>query len=106
MALQDVATGQRRALGGVLASLLADRLGLPHADYELAQWRGSPGVVTPRFTEDGADLVHGNELLAERDPGYERAGARYVRTRLHTIDAVRSVLNSPNRELFAESDSE
>lgn len=83
----------------VLASLLADRLGLPHADYELAQWRGNPGVVTPRFTEDGADLVHGNELLAERDPGYERAGARYVRTRLHTIDAVRSVLNSPGVQL-------
>jgi hypothetical protein len=56
-------------------------------------------VVTPRFTADGDDLVHGNELLAERDPNYERAGARYVRTRLHTIDAVLSVLNSPGVQL-------
>ena len=42
-------------------------------DYELARWRDkggvdNAGVVTRRFTPHGFDLVHGNELLAERDP--------------------------------------
>jgi hypothetical protein len=63
----------------------------------LARWRDktgliSAGVVTRRFTADGFDLVHGNELLAERDPDYPAAGARYVRTQEHTIDAVRSAM--------------
>src|SRR5207244_10835725 len=36
------------------------------------------------------------ELLAERDPTYERAGARFVRTRQHTIDAVAGVVGAPD----------
>lgn len=81
----------------VLAAALAEMLGLPHARYELARWRDkggvdNAGVVTRRFTPDGFDLVHGNELLAERDPNYPAAGARYVRTQEHTIDAVRGAL--------------
>lgn len=81
----------------VLAAALAEMLGLPHARYELARWRDkggvdNAGVVTRRFTPHGFDLVHGNELLAERDPNYPAAGARYVRTQEHTIDAVRGVL--------------
>lgn len=83
----------------VLASLLAEKLGVSHAEYQLATWRNSPGVVTPRFTGDGFDLVHGNELLAERDPNYQREGARYIRTSQHTIDAVASVIGSPDVQL-------
>lgn len=81
----------------VLAAALAEILGLPHAHYELARWRDksgieNAGVVTRRFTPDGFDLVHGNELLAERDPSYPAAGARYVRTQEHTIEAVRNAM--------------
>jgi len=81
----------------VLAATVAQILGLPHAEYELARWRDktgveNAGVVTRRFTPDGFDLVHGNELLAERDPNYPAAGARYVRTQEHTIEAVRSAM--------------
>ena len=78
----------------VLAAALAEKLGLPHAHYELARWRGTVGVVTPRFTAETFDLVHGNELLAEQDANYPREGARYVRTRQHTIDAVRAVVGA------------
>jgi hypothetical protein len=51
----------------VLAAALAAILGLPHAHYDLARWRDkggvdNAGVVTRRFTPDGFDLVHGNEL--------------------------------------------
>ena len=46
-------------------------------------WRGGAtravstiaGVVSRRFMPAGFDLVHGNELLAERDPSYPAAGA-------------------------------
>jgi hypothetical protein len=81
----------------VLAAALAEFLGLPHAYYELARWRDkdgveNAGVVTRQFTPEGFDLVHGNELLAERDPDYPPAGARYVRTQQHTIEAVRNAM--------------
>jgi hypothetical protein len=81
----------------VLAAGLAEILGLPHAHYELARWRDksgvdNAGVVTRRFMPAGFDLVHGNELLAERDPSYPAAGHRYVRTQEHTIEAVRNAL--------------
>ena len=83
----------------VLAAGAAEILGLPHARYELARWRDkgnveNAGVVTQRFTPKGFDLVHGNELLAERDPNYPAAGARYVRTQEHTIDAVRNAIGA------------
>lgn len=85
--------GQGEHWAEVAAAGLAQMLGLPHAEYELARWRDAAGVVTPRFTPEGYELVHGNELLAERDPAYPSDRARYVRTAEHTIDAVRSALN-------------
>jgi hypothetical protein len=91
--------GQGEHWAEVLASGLADLLGLPHALYELANWREATGVVTPRFTPEGFDLVPGNELLAERDPTYPREGARYVRTAEHTIDAVRAVVGDERVKL-------
>ena len=48
-----------------VASELCDLLGLPHAIYELAVWRGKRGVVGANFVPQGGYLVHGNELLAE-----------------------------------------
>lgn len=78
----------------VIAAALAEKLGLPHAHYELARWQDSTGVVTPRFMPAEFDLVHGNELLAEQDATYPRAGARYVRTRQHTIEAVQNVIGA------------
>jgi hypothetical protein len=83
----------------VIAAGLAELLGLPHAHYELASWQDKdgvvvPGVVTRNFVAEGYDLVHGNQLLAERDPNYPPAGKRYIRTRQHTIDAVRAVLGA------------
>ena len=78
----------------VLAAELAEALGLPHARYQLATWRGQPGVVTPTFQHDGFDLVHGNELLQRLDPTYPREGMRYVRTPKHTIGTVSDALES------------
>lgn len=81
----------------VIAARLAELLGLPHAHYELASWRDKSGVVnagavTRNFVAEGFALTHGNELLAERDPNYPPEGRRYLRTKQHTIEAVRGVI--------------
>lgn len=83
----------------VVAAGLAELLGLPHARYELASWRNqagvvNAGVVTQTFVPKAFDLVHGNELLHERDPSYPPEGARHVRTQEHTIEAVRAVIGA------------
>ncbi len=86
--------GQGEHWAEVIAGGLAELMGLPHAHYELARWSTTAGVVTRRFTLEGFDLVHGNELLAERDPSYPRDGARYLRTKQHTIEAVMGALTA------------
>jgi hypothetical protein len=78
----------------VLAAEIAEGLGLPHADYQLALCGGERGVVTPTFQPPGFDLVHGNELLQRLDPTYPQEGMRFVRTPKHTIRAVSGALDS------------
>ncbi len=68
---------------------MCELLGLPHADYELAQtWKGSRGVVSPNFLdiEGGEKLVNGNELLVPIVPNYN-AFTTYKASQ-HTIDVV------------------
>ncbi len=48
-----------------IASELCGLLGLPHAVYDLAVWKGKRGVVSRIFVPAGGQLVHGNELLAK-----------------------------------------
>lgn len=51
-----------------IAADLARRLGLPHAEVELAACGGRRAVVVRDFTALGTKaLVHGNELLWELD---------------------------------------
>ena len=63
----------------VVAELCA-KLGLPHATYELATWKGKKGVVTENFAqrEEGRLLILGNELLFELDPRYPEKEKRRV----------------------------
>jgi hypothetical protein len=76
---------------------LAQRLGLPHAEYDLAQWisrSGSAwGVRSRNFCPPGADLVLGNELLAEADPEYNIATVSKFRVSAHTVGRVISCLH-------------
>jgi hypothetical protein len=78
-----------------VAERLAAWLGLPHATYELASWRGDRGIVTPRITGPDERLVHGNELLVELNPRYGERSTEY-RTPLHTVAAVFSALELHN----------
>lgn len=76
-----------------VAERLAESLGLPHAEYELAMWKGERGIVTPRMTSPHEDLVHGNEILIELDRDYEDQSAGY-RTPMHTVSAVLDAIHA------------
>jgi len=83
-----------------IACELCKLLGIPHAHYELASWRGLRGTVSLSFLPANAALLHGNEILVESQPDYPRSqsGSRgYCRVPQHTLDAVLSVIGSESR---------
>ena len=74
-----------------VAAELCSLLGLPHARYELAEWKGQRGTVCPTFVPDGGQLIHGNELLAAMVPGYPSStgsSRRFYRFSQHRLDLV------------------
>lgn len=69
---------------------------LPHAEYDLAVWKGTrKGVITPSFVPDesGARLVLGNELLSKIVDNYEK-NKRY-RASQHAIRIVMAAASLP-----------
>lgn len=74
-----------------VAAEVADALGIPHAEVELAVYDGHPGTLTLDFTDSSLALVHGNELLLERLPSYP-VEVRYGASQ-HTVAAVLDVLS-------------
>lgn len=75
----------------IAAELAGDGgLRLPHARVELATFRERSAVLVRDFLGDGERLIHGNELLFERDPTYSREEMRRVRQ--HTLTNVFDVL--------------
>jgi hypothetical protein len=75
---------------------LARRLELPHAEYDLADWKTGHemvrGVRSPNFCPPGAALILGNELLAEADPDYAVGTVSKYRVPAHTVGRVMSNL--------------
>lgn len=73
---------------------LCNLLGLPHAEYELAEtWEGNRGVVSPKFLQEKAEiLVNGNDLLIPIVPNYDTF-ATYKASQ-HTIDVVLKAIGS------------
>jgi len=80
-----------------IAEQLFERLGVPHALYELATWRGKRGVVSQTIVPPDGRLVPGNELLAVVSTNYPRRpdGVTVFRTRLYTPRRVFALLHSP-----------
>lgn len=72
---------------------LCNLVRLPHAEYELAMWKSTLGVVTRKFVPPDGALIHGNELLATEDPTYPHPGQ--FRVREHTLERVLSVVEDP-----------
>ncbi len=73
-----------------IAAELAELLGLPHAYYDLAFWRGQQGVLSPLFVPQGGRLILGNELLAAIHAGYPEHDVRRVRD--HTLGRIHALL--------------
>lgn len=76
-----------------LACEVAAALGLPHAHYDLAEFDGRLGVVSPNFVPTAGRLILGNELLAKVFTGY--AEKPDYRCPQHTLTRVMAVLRSP-----------
>lgn len=75
-----------------VASELCSLLGLPHAGYDFAIWKGREGVVTPSFVPAGGRLVLGNEVLAQVVSEYP--GRSFYSVRQHTLRLVLAVVRS------------
>lgn len=73
---------------------LARILGLPHAEYELALWRGTQGVISYSLVPKNGRLILGNELLAGAYKTYNQA-IRYKSTQ-HILGRVVAVLQDPS----------
>lgn len=83
-----------------VAAELCEILGLPHAEYELAEtWEGKHGVASLNFLQAkaGESLVNGNELLAAIVPDYNTSAT--YRASQHTIDIVLKVLGDESLKL-------
>lgn len=72
-------------------------LQVPHAHYDFAKWGSLKGVITPTFVPSGARLVHGNELISEIEPGYEKT--KRFRQSKHTLSRVLAIIDSGKVEL-------
>jgi hypothetical protein len=72
-----------------VAAEVATLLVIPHARVELATLEGAPGCISRRFPElaqPGAELIHGNDLLAGAVLGYDRT--KHFRQSDHTVENI------------------
>lgn len=89
-----------------VAAEVAALLVIPHARVELATLEGAPGCISRRFPElaqPGAELIHGNDLLAGAVLGYDRT--KQFRQSDHTVEhilaAISNVLPDPHEQAAA-----
>jgi hypothetical protein len=85
-----------------VAAELAGLLGVPHACYDLATWKGKYGVLSPSIVPENGRLIPGNELLALIHSGYPGREVRRVRehtlTRIHALLSQSTIATPPNWE--------
>lgn len=76
-----------------VACELARRLGLPHAEYEMAEWNGHPGSLSKSMLPRDSTLIHGNELLSQLATGYATSPiTTQFRNSGHTLPLVISTI--------------
>ncbi len=72
-----------------IAAEVAELLHIPHARVDLATLDGAAGSISRRFSElshPGAELIHGNDLLAGTVLGYDRY--KKFQQRDHTLENI------------------
>lgn len=77
-----------------VACELCKLLGLPHAHYEFAEWKGIKGVVSETIVPPDGRLVMGNELLAEIYRAYPKQQNYKVQD--HTLGRIVALLSKPD----------
>lgn len=77
-----------------IAAELAQLLGLPHAQQELATWDDRPGTISKLMMSDDDYLIHGNDILAGIVSNYPR-DKRYNVSE-HTLDLVLQAISNPD----------
>lgn len=78
----------------LVACILARKLGIPCADYELATWNGKRGVISLCFLPAASELIDGTELIVEVAPKYEDKS--YFRRSGHTLERVMNIIKKKN----------
>ena len=76
-----------------IASHIAEELGIPHADYDLAEAESRKATISPSFVPEDSSLIHGNELLNEFVEDYDDSIPRFRQT-AHTLEVVMAILDS------------
>lgn len=72
-----------------VACELASALGIAHANYELAEWKGRKGIISPTFVPESGRLIHGNELIGGRSTSDEnQPQVKQYAQREHMISTV------------------
>ena len=74
-----------------VAAEIANQIGIPHANVELAVFQDTKGSSTRSFVSVGQELVHGNQLLSWFVSGYD-PDKEYNQSS-HTLSNIWSVLD-------------
>lgn len=74
----------------LIAFMLARKLGIPCADYELANRNGHRGVISLRFLPPASELIDGTELIVEVAPDYEEKS--FFKRSGHTLTRVVEII--------------
>ncbi|CUU24335.1 hypothetical protein EM595_2101 [Duffyella gerundensis] len=78
------------------AAELCHLLGIPHAEYEIAQAYGRMGIISPNMIPDEFRMVMGNEVLHSTSSDYPQPiqdDEKPVRVREHTVSRVLACLD-------------
>lgn len=76
----------------VVAFKLAEKLGLPCAEYQFATLNGQLGVISRKINPRASELIEGVDLISEDVPNY--TDSSYFKRTGHTLDRVFSILKN------------
>lgn len=88
-----------------IAAEIAELIGVKHAEVELAEEENDGlGIISPSFIPPGSELKHGNDILADVVPGYERQPRHHQieHNLANIVNALRNLATTPEVTLDLE----
>lgn len=82
-----------------VAAELCKLLGMPHAIYRLAVWRGRRGVITQNFLGENESYSAGNEVLFRQDASYPKEERK---AKKHSVENIFAAFQSLKVEMPKE----